>query len=319
MVEHFKIPFIIGTGSGAGNILAKLTTDIVKIAVNSSWRDLDLLPSAIVKVRAGEGFGSGMDPKKGESDYLKNGREALKTKIREVLEATGLDWKSVSLIPVIISAGHGFGSGSGPKIVEDLKKLFPNIPVIVFVTSPFEWEGKEVEYKAWRCGEEVAKRTGTVVIDNEYVRSILGRELPITVILNKANQYISSMIDTFLKIATSKTILSSIDMTDLRRVVEKGLVYMFTRSFNEDEPITKIYDSDSTLCKYTVDMVKHLPTRAVAFIQSPRSPPSTLFDILKEAAEKTLGLEVAIFKPAVFIGGDRLRISMIMGGFKWWR
>jgi len=266
MVEHLKIPFMIGAGSGAGNILAKLTTNIVKIAINSSWRDLDLLPEEIVKVRA----------------------------------------------------GHGLGSGSGPKIVEDLKKWFPSIPIIAFVTQPFGWEGNEVKYKAWICGEAVAEKTGTVLIDNEYVRSILGPKLPVTTILNKANQYISSMIDTFLKIATSKTMLSSIDMTDLRRVVERGLVYMFTRTFREDEPLTNIYDSDSTMCKYT-GIAEHLPARIIAFIQSPRPPPSTLFDTLKDAAEKNLGLEVSLFKSAVFIGGDRLRISMIMGGFKWWR
>jgi len=318
MVEHFRIPFIIGAGSGSGNILAKLTTDVVKIAINSSWRDLDLLPEEIVKVRAGQGFGSGMDPRKGEEDYLKNGRDALKEKIRRVLEMVGLDWKSVSLIPVIVSAGHGFGSGSGPKIVEDLKKWFPDIPIIAFVTHPFEWEGAEVRYKAWRCGEAIAKKTGTVIIDNEYVRSVIGREQPVTLILNRANQYISKMIDTFLKIATSRTILSSIDMTDLRRVVEKGLVYMLTRSFREGEDLTKICDSDSTMCKFT-GMVTYLPTRAVAFIQSPKPPPSTLFDTLKDAVEKSLGLEVSLFKSAVFIGGDRLRISIIMGGFKWWR
>ncbi|MEM2845920.1 MAG: hypothetical protein QW152_07530 [Nitrososphaerota archaeon] len=47
-VQHFKIPFIIGAGSGAGNILTEINIEGVrKIAVNSSWRDLDMLPEDI--------------------------------------------------------------------------------------------------------------------------------------------------------------------------------------------------------------------------------------------------------------------------------
>lgn len=317
MVEHLNIPFIVGAGSGAGNILAKLTTEMKKIAINSSWKDLDMLPNDIIKVRAGEGFGSGMDPRRGERDYVKNGRKALREKIGEVLERAGLSWKNVSLVPVVISAGHGFGSGSGPRVVEDLKKWFPNIPVIAFVTHPFSWEGEEVQQKAWRCGIEVAKKTGTVIIDNDYVWKILG-DVPITMILGRANQYISSMLDTFLRIATSKTIMMGIDMTDLRRVVEKGAVYMFTRSFKEGEPVSKIYDSDSTMCKLVKNMVEDLPTRIIAFIQSPKPPLPTLFDQLRRAAEEDLKVKVALFKTALFLGGDRLRISMVMGGLRWW-
>jgi cell division GTPase FtsZ len=317
VVEHLNIPFIIGAGSGAGNILSRLTTEMRKIAINSSWKDLDMLPGDIIKVKAGEGLGSGMDPKKGEQDYLKNGRKALKEKIGEVLGEAGLSWKNVSLVPVVISAGHGFGSGSGPRIVEDLKKWFPNIPIIAFVTSPFSWEGEEVKDKAWRCGLEVAKRTGTVIIDNQYVREVLG-DVPITMILGRVNQYITSMLDTFLKIATSKTIMMGIDMTDLRRVVEKGAVYMFTRSFREGEPVSKIYDSDSTMCKLTKHMVEDLPTRVIAFIQSPKPPLPTLFDQLRGAAEEDLKVKVTLFKTALFLGGDRLRISMVMGGLRWW-
>ena len=66
MVEHFRIPFVIGAGSGGCKIASGITVPgIAKVAINSSWKDLDLLPDDVVKVRVGGGKGIRNGPEDG--------------------------------------------------------------------------------------------------------------------------------------------------------------------------------------------------------------------------------------------------------------
>ena len=320
MVEtsHFNIPFAIATGSGGGKIVARLTTmKVAKIAVNSSWKDLDALPESVVKVRAGEGDGSGMDPKKGEKDYVKRGgSRGLRDAIQKILEEKGMGEDDVSLIPLIVSAGHGFGSGSGPKIVEDLQKMFPKAPVIAFVTQPFAFEGEETIRKARECGKKIASKTGTILVSNQYVAEVVGLEQSIKQILYKVNVYISNSIDTFLKIATSESILAGVDRTDLRKVADKGVIYMLTRSFKKGEPLEKLYDSDSMLT-YPIPASTKTDSSMLAFIQSPSAPSASLLQEVKSRAEAKFNISIKAFKPAIFSSGERLRISLMIGGLRW--
>ena len=317
MVKHFNIPFIIGTGSGGGKIISKLIVKMAKIAVNSSWKDLDALPEEVVKVRAGGGHGSGMDPKQGEKDYVKlGGREGLREAIEKVLSESGLEKDQVDLIPVVISAGHGFGSGSGPKIVEDLRKWFPKTPIIAFITSPFAWEGYAVLFKANQCFEKVAEHAGTIVIDNNYIAQIAGGGESIPKILMKADNYISSSIEVFLKIATSQTILAGIDRTDLMKVCDRGSILLFNRVFKKDEPIENIFDSDSMLNNWWKGKVAYTGVKILALIQSPvihRTIPEKIF----KASEDRFG-HIELFKPAMF-QGESFRLSLIVGGVKYFK
>ena len=320
MVEkpHFNIPFVIAAGSGGGKIVAKLMTmKVTKIAVNSSWKDLDALPEDVVKVRAGEGDGSGMDPKKGEADYVKRGgSRGLREAIQMVLEKRGIDRDDVSLIPVIISAGHGFGSGSGPKIIEDLQRMFPKTPVIAFVTQPFTFEGEETFRKARECGKRIASKTGTVLINNQYVAEVVGLDQSISQILYKVNLYVSNSIDTFLRIATSESVLAGVDRTDLKRVAERGVIYMLTRSFKKDEPLERLYDSDSMLT-HPIPSSTKTDSNMLAFIQSPSTPSTSLLQEVKAMAEAKFNISVKAFKPAIFSGGEHLKISLMIGGLRW--
>ena len=80
MVEHFRIPFVIGAGI--------TVPGMAKVAINSSWKDLDLLPGDVTRVRAGEGRGSGMDPKMSERHY-KMSRDAARRVLMEIVRRSG--------------------------------------------------------------------------------------------------------------------------------------------------------------------------------------------------------------------------------------
>jgi cell division GTPase FtsZ len=160
VVEHFRIPFVIGAGSGGCKIASGITVPgIAKVAINSSWKDLDLLPDDVVKVRAGGGKGSGMDPKMGEKHY-KAARDEVRRTLMDVVERCGYAPGDVSMIPVIVSTGFGFGSGSGSWIVRDLKKWFPKAVVLAFATTPFPFEGEETLRRSYESCRRMAEEVG---------------------------------------------------------------------------------------------------------------------------------------------------------------
>ncbi|MEM3952631.1 MAG: hypothetical protein QXP74_04410 [Nitrososphaerota archaeon] len=315
-VQHFKIPFIIGAGSGAGNILTEINIEGVrKIAVNSSWRDLDMLPEDIYKVRAGEGYGSGTEPSKGEKDYKMNGSKNLRETVEKVLQESRIDDRDeVDLIPVIITAGFGFGSGSGPHIVSDLKKWFPKAVVLAWVTKPFDFEGEKVYWNSWKCIKNVMDKTGTIIVDNEYVARLVGKDKPLNMVLNMANKYITRCINTFLKIATAKSYLSRIDRTDLNKYIGKGYVAFYTNTIREFDELPRIYDSDSMLFPY-LNYDHGGKMKIAVMIQSSKTPPATFTeDIVKMAEEKFSKAKLQEAKTMVSIGGENIKVSVLIGG-----
>lgn len=316
MVEakHFNVPFIIGAGSGAGNMVGKINVQgVARVAVNSSWRDLDNLPGDVVKVRAGEGRGSGTEPRQGERDY-KNCREDLRRALDKIVEESGLTRDDVDLVPVVITAGFGFGSGSGPHLVEDLKKWFPKSVVLAFVTKPFDFEGEKVYWNSYSCIREVMKRVGTVLIDNEYLARLVGKDKPINTILELGNRYVARCIETFLRTVTEKSYLSRIDTTDLQKYVGRGFVAFYTRSMNDFDEIHKLYDSDSMLFpEFGYDQGGRM--KVAVFIQSYRAPPGAVVeDIVRLAREKFSRAQLQEAKAMIAVGGERVRVSVLIGG-----
>ncbi|MEM3921342.1 MAG: hypothetical protein QXG25_00430 [Nitrososphaerota archaeon] len=315
--QHLKIPFIIGAGSGGSRIVSKIMVAGAQptlIGINSSWKDLDALDN-IVKVRAGGGDGSGMDPKRGEKDYLSS-RERFFEVIEKVLEERRLSKDDVDVIPVIISAGHGFGTGSGPRIVEDLKKMFRRTPILAFITLPFAFEGELTMRKAVDCLKKVSELTGTIPISNQHVASLLGPEESIKVVLAKVNAYIAAAISTIISIATAETVLSGIDRTDIAKVVDRGVIYLFTRSFKQGEPVEKLYNSDSMLFEARPSDVRR-PARMLALIQSPKITVG-LAEEVKSLAESKLNVSVVEFKQALLAGAESTRIGVVVSGMRWW-
>ncbi|MEM1808915.1 MAG: hypothetical protein QXL31_05965 [Thermosphaera sp.] len=233
-----------------------------------------------------------------------------------MLEERGLSREDVDVIPVIISAGHGFGTGSGPRIVEDLKKMFRRTPILAFITLPFAFEGELTMRKAVDCLRKVSELTGTIPISNQHVASLLGPEESIKVVLAKVNAYIAAAISTIISIATAETVLSGIDRTDIAKVVDRGVIYLFTRSFKQGEPVEKLYNSDSMLFEARPSDVRR-PARMLALIQSPKITVGIAEEV-KSLAESKLNVSVVEFKQALLAGAESTRIGVVVSGMRWW-
>ena len=222
------------------------------------------------------------------------------------------------MIPVIVSTGFGFGSGSGPELVKDLKRWFPRAVILAFATTPFDFEGEEAFRRSYSSCRRMAEEVGVILIDNTYVAGLVGAGESLWQALDKVNRHISSIINTFLRIASTRSILAGIDETDLRRVAGRGLIYMFTKSFaSESEGLERPYNSDAMLARYEFEKPEHLPVDMLAFIQSPRVPSKAMIDQIRGIAEERLGIRARSLKVGIFTG-ERLRISVMIGGLRWW-
>ncbi len=315
MRQALRMPFIVGTGSGGCRIVSRLMiANVSRIAVNSSWRDLEALPEGIVKVRAGDGSGSGMDPKKGEADYEEGGREGLHEALDGILEGAKLSEEDVDLIPVVVSAGFGFGSGSGPKIVSDLRRRFPKAAVIAWVTLPFYHEGEGVRRNALKCFKSIASEVAAVAIDNQHVANIIGKELSLRDIFNRINNRIAQSLLILLTAATSPNTLTTIDRSDIRKVLGKGAALMFTKSFNVGmKDFSELYNSDSCLSPYSPGW---MPTKvkALSIIRSPKAPSPEELSKLTQQCEELLNVRLEMFKAVITAGGTHMQVSLLLGG-----
>jgi len=315
-VPALRIPFIIGSGSGGCRIASKLAIPGVRrICVNSSWRDLDSLPGDVVKVRCGDGSGSGMSPEKGAKDYLKmGGREGLLEAVDRILSEEAVSKDHVDVVPIIISAGFGFGSGSGPMIVEDMSKAFPKAAVIAWVTLPFFYEGEEVRGNALKCFKAVASRAATIAIDNQHVAESAGISLTIKDIFSRINMKISDDILTLLRAATSTNTLTTIDRSDLKKVLGNGAMLMFSSSLQPDaSDYSRLFNSGSSLSPYAPGERRY-KVRALAVIQAPRAPSPAELSKLVSQCEEALNVRLKAFKTVIALGGEKLKVSMLLGG-----
>lgn len=211
----FNAPVVLSFGSGAGKILSKIETvhSIYKIAVNSSQRDLQMIDKQVDEiVVCGEGAGSGMNPNQGREDFY-NGLKKIYRFIDDACyEAKASD---VDLIPIIVSLGHGFGSGSLTSAVGELKRRYKNSIIMPFVVTPFTWEGEKVINRAYESLKEACGITPCVVISNEEVGSIYK---DIGASYDKINDLIGDSITVILRsFSATEGILQTIDKNDFSK------------------------------------------------------------------------------------------------------
>lgn len=173
---------VVGVG-GAGcnaieSMIARGITGVDYVAINTDAQAL-AKSSANHKIKIGKnitrGLGAGADPNIG-----RKAAEESKDEIMEVL--TGSDM-------VFITCGQGGGTGTGASpIIASLAKSFGAL-VIGIVTKPFNWEGKTRIANAEKGIAELKQHVDSlIVIPNERILSIIEKNTPFKIALEKANE-----------------------------------------------------------------------------------------------------------------------------------
>lgn len=173
---------VVGVG-GAGcnaieSMIARGITGVEHIAINTDAQALSK-SSASHKIQIGSkltrGLGAGADPT--------IGRKAAEESKDEISEAL----KGSDMVFITLGEGGGTGTGAAP-FIASIAKSFGSL-VIAIVTKPFSWEGKSRFLNAEKGIEELKQHVDSlIVIPNERILSIIEKNTPFKVALDKANE-----------------------------------------------------------------------------------------------------------------------------------
>ena len=211
---------VIGVGGGGGNAVEHMlqgniegveficaNTDAQALK-NSSARTILQLGTDVTK-----GLGAGANPEVGQQAALED-----RERIMAVLEGTDM---------VFVTAGMGGGTGTGaaPIVAQVAKEL--NILTVAVVTRPFPFEGRKRSVVAEEGIKELSEHVDSlIIIPNEKLLSVLGRETSLLDAFRAANDVLFSAVQGISELITRPGLIN-VDFADVATVMQdKGLAMM---------------------------------------------------------------------------------------------
>ncbi|MDR1127396.1 MAG: cell division protein FtsZ [Treponema sp.] len=204
---------VIGTGGGGSNAVNRMIEcglhGVEFIVANTDVQDLNKC-KANIKVQIGSkltgGRGAGGKPEIGEKAANED-----REKIADVL-------RGAHMVFVTAGMGGGTGTGSAPVIAQVAREL--GALTIGIVTKPFDFEG---HHKRKLADDGIAKlREGVdslIVIPNQHLLSIVGRNMPIMEAFFKADDVLRQSVQGISDIIT-ETGLINIDFADVETTIK---------------------------------------------------------------------------------------------------
>ncbi len=211
---------VIGVGGGGGNAVEHMlqgsiegveficaNTDAQALK-NSSARTILQLGTDVTK-----GLGAGANPEVGEQAALED-----RERIMAVLEGTDM---------VFVTAGMGGGTGTGaaPVVAQVAKEI--GILTVAVVTRPFPFEGRKRAMVAEEGIQELSKHVDSlIIIPNEKLRDVLGKDATLIDAFKKANDVLYSAVQGISELITRPGLIN-VDFADVTTVMqEMGLAMM---------------------------------------------------------------------------------------------
>jgi cell division protein FtsZ len=210
---------VVGVGGGGCNAVESMIrrglNGVEYVAINTDAQVLES-NAAQHKVQVGmkitKGLGAGADPNVGRKAV-----EEDREKVAEVL--SGCDM-------VFVTAGMGGGTGTGgAPVVASIAKSLGSL-VVGIVTKPFRWEGKQRMINAENGIQEFKQYVDSlIVIPNERILNILGKETPFTTAFDAPNEVLYEATRGIADIITIEGLIN-VDFADVRAVMNQSGVAM---------------------------------------------------------------------------------------------
>jgi cell division protein FtsZ len=213
---------VIGVGGGGGNAVEHMLTGNIEgveficantdaqALRNASARTILQLGTDVTK-----GLGAGANPEVGQQAALED-----RERIMAVLEGTDM---------VFITAGMGGGTGTGaaPVVAQVAKEL--GVLTVAVVTRPFPFEGRKRAIVAEQGIKELSQYVDSlIVIPNEKLLSVLGRDLSLLDAFKAANNVLHSAVQGISELITRPGLIN-VDFADVTTVMqEMGMAMMGT-------------------------------------------------------------------------------------------
>ncbi|MDE2196769.1 MAG: cell division protein FtsZ [Gammaproteobacteria bacterium] len=213
---------VVGIGGGGGNAVQhRVATGIEGvefIAINTDAQVLNKINARTTLQIGGSltrGLGAGSNPDIGKQAALED-----RDRLEEVLRGSDM---------VFITAGMGGGTGTGaaPVVAQVAKEL--DALVVAVVTKPFPPEGNKRMKVAEQGLADLAQYVDSlIVIPNEKLSAVLGRDIPILQAFQAANEVLHGAVRGIADIITRPGLMN-LDFADVRTVMsEMGMAMMGT-------------------------------------------------------------------------------------------
>lgn len=211
---------VIGVGGGGGNAVEHMLSGSIEgveficantdaqALRNSSAKTILQLGTDITK-----GLGAGANPEIGQQAALED-----RERIMAVLEGTDM---------VFITAGMGGGTGTGaaPVVAQIAKEL--GVLTVAVVTRPFPFEGRKRAAIAEEGIRELTQHVDSlIIIPNQKLLSVLGREATLLEAFKSANDVLYSAVQGISELITCPGLIN-VDFADVTTVMqEMGMAMM---------------------------------------------------------------------------------------------
>ncbi len=240
---------VMGIGGGGGNAVEHMlagsiegvefivaNTDAQALR-NSSARTVLQLGTDVTK-----GLGAGANPEIGQQAALED-----RERIMGVLEGTDM---------VFLTAGMGGGTGTGatPVIAQVAKEL--GVLTVAVVTRPFPFEGRKRASIAEEGIRELSQNVDSlIIIPNEKLLSVLGRDTSLLDSFKAANNVLYSAVQGISELITRPGLIN-VDFADVSTVMqEMGMSMMGTgRASGEDRARKAAKDAISSPLLEDIDL-----------------------------------------------------------------
>lgn len=208
---------IVGIGN-TGNQVASLAQDRLKIpvlAINSSAKDLETVPSSVPKklISSADGLSQGA----GKNRAL--AKSYLKDSIMAFLSSEDVQTfiNALDVLFIVSSTGGGTGSGTAPLMANIIQSTFVDVKVILIGVLPVNNEALSAHVNTLEYLNELYSQLTNqtyMLYDNDRLAS-----LPSYQMMEKVNEEIVSDIDVIRCTYNMTTRFDSIDEQDMMRLI----------------------------------------------------------------------------------------------------
>ena len=208
---------IVGIGN-TGNQVASLAQDRLKIpvlAINSSAKDLETVPSSVPKklISSADGLSQGA----GKNRAL--AKSYLKDSIMSFLSSEDVQTfiNDLDVLFIVSSTGGGTGSGTAPLMANIIQSTFVDVKVILIGVLPVNSEALSAHVNTLEYLNELYSQLTNqtyMLYDNDRLAS-----LPSYQMMEKVNEEIVSDIDVIRCTYNMTTRFDSIDEQDMMRLI----------------------------------------------------------------------------------------------------
>ena len=202
---------VVGVGGAGGSAVNRMRevglSGVEFVAINTDAQDLHD-STADVKVHLGRGLGAGGDPEKGR-EAAEEGREA----IQKALD--GAD-----MVFITLGAGGGTGSGAGPIVAEEARKL--DILTVGVATKPFTFEGPVRRNNAELAIEKLAHQVDALItIPNDRLLQTIDPRTPLIDTLKIADDVLRQGVQGISELITEHSLIN-LDFADVKAIMKNA-------------------------------------------------------------------------------------------------